>query len=135
MLYTIVYRSNALVDMDRYELNTLLHQARAKNKRLKITGLLLYANKKFLQVLEGEKARVLSLYKEIQNDSRHTKVVSLMENEIDKRLFPDWSMAYKNIDAEEYNNIPALSMFIDDEKVSMPFEYLLQFKKKTAEQD
>ena len=135
MLYTLVYKSDALVELDRYELNALLHQARAKNKRLKITGLLLYADKHFIQVLEGEEQRVLSLYKEIQHDSRHTKIEVLMENAIDKRMFPDWSMGYRKIDPNEYKNIPALSMFIDDDKISKPYELLLKFREEIFGED
>ena len=135
MLYTLVYKSTALVELDRYELNPLLHQARARNKRLKITGLLLYANKRFLQVLEGEEKNVLSLYSEIQQDPRHTKLEVLMQNPIDKRMFPDWSMGYRKIDSNEYKNIPALSMFIDDDKISKPYELLLEFREEVIKDD
>ena len=135
MLYTLVYKSTALVELDRYELNALLHQARARNKRLKITGLLLYANKRFLQVLEGEEKNVLSLYSEIQQDPRHTKLEVLMQNPIDKRMFPDWSMGYRKIDPNEYKNIPALSMFIDDDKISKPYELLLKFREEVIKDD
>ena len=135
MLYTLVYKSTALVELDRYELNPLLHQARARNKRLKITGLLLYANKRFLQVLEGEEKNVLSLYSEIQQDPRHTKLEVLMQNPIDKRMFPDWSMGYRKIDPNEYKNIPALSMFIDDDKISKPYELLLEFREEVIKDD
>ncbi len=86
-------------------------------------------------MLEGEEKNVLSLYSEIQQDPRHTKVEVLMQNPIDKRMFADWSMGYKKIDPKEYKNIPALSMFIDDDKISKPYELLLKFREEVSRED
>ena len=129
MLYTMVYKSDATTEMDRYELNALLHTARANNQSQGITGILLYADKHFIQVLEGEEQVVVQLYEKIEKDTRHINLFKLMANNIDKRMFPDWSMAYKKIDKEEYNNIPGLSLFLDDDRVSKPYDYLLKFKE------
>lgn len=113
---------------DRYALHNLLTVARNNNKRLEITGMLLYADKRFIQVLEGEKQTVLSLYNTIQKDSRHFNSKIVLETEIDKRNFPGWTMGYKNINPIEYKNIPGLNLFLDDDKVSKPYELLLSFK-------
>ncbi|MFT5396497.1 MAG: hypothetical protein ACI85N_001696 [Gammaproteobacteria bacterium] len=40
MLYTLVYTSDGFTELDDFELHNLLAQARDKNKRLDITGML-----------------------------------------------------------------------------------------------
>ncbi|MFT5396498.1 MAG: hypothetical protein ACI85N_001697 [Gammaproteobacteria bacterium] len=88
----------------------------------------MYSGKRFIQVLEGEKKTVLSVYEEIQYDVRHAKVVITMQNKIDRRMFPDWTMGYENIEPHMHKNIPGLTLFFDDEKVTKPHELLLAFK-------
>lgn len=128
MLYSLVYTSRGVRDFNRDDLLSLLFQARNRNERLEVTGLLLYAEGRFVQVLEGEESNVLTLYDDIQNDSRHINVTTLAENKIDKRMFPDWTMGYKNIDLEHYRNIPGLSLFLDNDQISEPYRLLFHFK-------
>ncbi|MBL1142570.1 MAG: BLUF domain-containing protein [Proteobacteria bacterium] len=128
MLYSLVYTSRAIRDYNRNDLLSLLLQARNRNKRLEITGMLLYTDSRFVQVLEGEEATVLSLYDDIRDDTRHVNVTTLVENNIDKRMFPDWTMGYKNIDLQHYRNIPGLNLFLDNEQISEPYRILLHFK-------
>lgn len=132
MLYSLVYSSNATKDYDRDDLLTLLLQSRNRNQRLEITGMLLYMESRFIQVLEGDEATVLSLYSDIQEDPRHFNVTVLVQNNIDKRMFPDWTMGYKNIDLEHYRNIPGLNLFLDKDSVSEPYRLLLHFKDDSS---
>ena len=132
MLYSLVYTSNAIMEFDRHGHHTLLSQARARNKQLEITGMLLYADKRFIQVLEGEKKNVLALYKVIEKDSRHFKVTTQIENEIDSRMFPNWTMGYKSILPEIYKNIPGLTLFLDNDELVCPYDLLLCFKNDPA---
>jgi FAD-dependent sensor of blue light len=128
MLYSLVYTSKAVRDYDHNDLLSLLLNSRTRNERLDITGLLLYADGRFVQVLEGEEETVLSLFNDIINDSRHFNVRTLTENNIDKRMFPSWTMGYKNINLEHYRNISGLSLFLDKDEISEPYKLLLQFK-------
>jgi FAD-dependent sensor of blue light len=114
MLYTVLYTSHAIMDFDRYDHNSLLAQSRYKNKQLEITGMLLYAGKRYIQVLEGEKNKVLSLFSEIQKDTRHYEVRILLQKDIPEREFVDWTMGYKMINKDEYHNIPGLNIFLDN---------------------
>jgi hypothetical protein len=59
-----------------------------------IAGLLLFNSKRFIQVLEGPRAAVESVYERIRQDDRHRGVVKLREAAIDSREFGDWGMAY-----------------------------------------
>lgn len=94
MLYELLYTSTSERDMDEYALLDLLIEARDKNVRLGITGLLVHQQQSFIQLLEGEKEQVLELYRSICADSRHTTATTVFEEEIEFRSFADWSMAY-----------------------------------------
>ncbi len=132
MLYSLVYTSKAIRDYGQDDLLSLLLQARNRNEHLEITGMLLYTDCRFVQVLEGEEETVLSLYNEIREDSRHINVTSLAQNNIDKRMFPDWTMGYKNIDLNHYRNIPGLNLFLDNDAISEPYRLLLHFKDDSS---
>ena len=60
--------------MSNDALKELLHVSRANNERNRITGMLLYKNGHFMQVIEGEEARVTELMNIIKKDIRHKNV-------------------------------------------------------------
>jgi hypothetical protein len=91
-LFQLAYESTAVRPMVANDFRELLQKARAKNKRLGITGLLLYAQGRFFQVLEGPESAVRSLYDTIRDDERHTNVETLLTTTITARTFPDWEM-------------------------------------------
>ncbi len=73
--------------------------------------MLLYIDETFFQVLEGNEESLHNLYKKIELDERHTKVVKLIEEPIDKRTFSDWSMGYAKATRAEFSTIPGLNDF------------------------
>jgi hypothetical protein len=106
-MYFLIYRSEATNHMAEKELKSLLTQSRNSNKMLDITGMLLYFDKKFLQLLEGEEAEVKNLYAKICGDERHSNVYTLKEGPSDDRLFPGWTMSFRLVSEEELANEPA----------------------------
>lgn len=111
-IFSIVYASSANHELEEAELQEILKQARLNNEKSGISGLLLYANGNFLQVLEGNKAAVLQLVQRIELDARHHGVIRLMEFTSKERSFPDWTMGYRQLSPNEmegalpgYNNI------------------------------
>lgn len=97
-LFRLVYRSQATTIFTRQELPELLHRARLKNQQQHLTGLLLYADHQFMQVLEGPEPALSALYAQIQADPRHTNVCTLSYEPIETRAFPDWRMAFASTD-------------------------------------
>lgn len=91
-VYQILYRSRATQPFSETQLQELLAWSRAHNTELNITGLLLYSDGRFVQVLEGPEAAVLALYARIQNDPRHSQVVTVREGLCSERRFADWTM-------------------------------------------
>jgi len=94
----LIYISSATSWPDETDLLQLLNQARSRNLRQNITGMLLYSNATYLQVLEGEPKDVHQIFDAINRDSRNNGVVKLHEADIQQRDFPDWSMGFKNLD-------------------------------------
>ena len=75
----------------------IARQARKKNSRLGITGLLIFDGERFCQHLEGEADRVLSLFDCIKIDSRHSGCQVLYQGNISQRKFARFSMGYATV--------------------------------------
>jgi hypothetical protein len=116
-MYYLVYISYTVGHIEEKDLEKILDQSKTNNQKLGLTGLLLFIEDKFIQVLEGEKQVVKDLYEVIQKDKRHRNVSTLIEGNIDKRNYPDWSMAFK-------------SMTGDQIKQNTGFEDILEYFKK-----
>lgn len=76
------------------DLLDILQQARHFNARQQIHGVLFYDNNYFFQCLEGERKAVLKLYHKITRDPRHTDIVQLSCEKIEKPAFQHWQMKY-----------------------------------------
>ena len=105
--------------MDINDLTALLTQSREKNARLKITGLLIYGKREFLQLLEGNKEDIFDLYNTIVKDKRHQQVNLLWDGAIDDRSFKDWSMAFLNIDDINLEKLKGYSSFLQQGLASL----------------
>ncbi len=79
---------------DDLTLTGILLQARENNTRNGITGALICRGDLFVQMLEGRRDVVMSTFARILRDERHVDVVNLLSRDIDKRLFPEWSMRH-----------------------------------------
>ncbi len=97
----IIYCSQANRDFTPEDLVALLVQSRRNNEPAGLTGMLLYSNKSFLQVLEGESAALDHVYGKIIDDPRHAGLRLLMDAEIPVRLFPEWTMGFSHVADDE----------------------------------
>jgi len=68
-LYCLVYTSVANQEMSDDSLKDLLKKSRLKNERKNVSGILLYLDPFFIQILEGEEAIVTVLFNFIKQDS------------------------------------------------------------------
>jgi len=68
-------------------------QARARNRRESITGVLLYCNGSFLQCIEGPRAGLNRVYASICEDGRHHRISELVREPVTRREYSEWSMA------------------------------------------
>ena len=103
--YCCTYVSSAVTPFSETELSDLLIQSRDSNAKYNITGMLLYAEGHFIQVLEGRKLDVITLMDNIQRDARHHNVCIIKLSELANRQFPDWTMGYQTIDLNEISEL------------------------------
>jgi len=93
-VHHIIYLSRATAPFTSADLQDLLVEARTHNAQLDITGVLLYGNEQFVQVLEGEASAVRKLYDSIKRDARHHNVSAYADKAIEQRAFEGWAMAF-----------------------------------------
>ncbi len=109
-LYCLVYTSIANKKMSDDDLEDLLKKIRKKNETRHVTGMLLYLDPFFMQVLEGEEAMVNDLFNLIKQDSRHHKISLIYKKPIEERYFSNWTMGFSKISHE---NIAIMEGFSD----------------------
>ncbi|WP_216726583.1 BLUF domain-containing protein [Hymenobacter siberiensis] len=96
-VYQMLYRSRATAPLSDEALGQLLHTARRFNAEHRISDILLYSAGHFVQVLEGSEEAVRNLYAAIQQDTRHTQVVTVSAGPTAERHFAGWSMAFGRV--------------------------------------
>lgn len=97
-IYQLLYVSGATRSIDREGILEILSASRRNNAKAGITGMLLYADGAFIQVLEGERSVVRKLIDRIRTDGRHRNFMELAERDAAARAFPDWQMGFKELD-------------------------------------
>ena len=91
MLSQYLYISTAPT-LPREEVDSILATSARNNPARGITGLLLFNDRNFLQLLEGEEGQVNALMETIFADPRHSGVSVLDRRGIAERTCPDWAM-------------------------------------------
>lgn len=136
-LFFLVYVSSATRPFSRSDLEELLATSRDNNARAGITGMLLYKEGNFMQVLEGEEEAVRAVYDKIGEDPRHRGEITLQEGFTEERQFPDWSMGFRDLLSPETRSVPGYSEFLNTPLTGQEFsedpsraqKLLLTFKK------
>ena len=121
MLFHLIYVSTAVAPMSDRDLLDLLQQSRARNARNRITGMLLYKDGNFMQVLEGDEANVMKIFADIEMDRRHKSVDVLRAEYIQHRDFPNWTMGFRNVDRIELSQEPGFTRFLEHDFKSKYF--------------
>lgn len=93
----LVYFSTLTLDLKKDtrqdQINVILRSAQLHNLEMGLTGALIYDEKWLAQILEGERADLLQLYKRIERYNRHTNVALVEMAEAPARYFEIWSMS------------------------------------------
>lgn len=110
-LIHLIYSSMAVRPFSQEELTRLLTNARFKNDKLGVTGMLLYAEGSFFQVLEGGPDVLDALLATIKNDKRHDKVTVIIREPIARRTFANWTMGYADITPGEAGELAGANDF------------------------
>ncbi len=106
-----VYISSAAPSFRPEDIQRLLEKSRLNNARLGLTGMLLYKEGQFLQMLEGPETVVQEMAAKISHDARHCSIVSLIRANEAQRLFPaSWMgfAGFEDVSPEQRTRIDAL---------------------------
>ncbi|WP_242202278.1 BLUF domain-containing protein [Aestuariivivens insulae] len=98
MIKTICYISDSTKPETLADLEALYLQAKANNHKYNITGILIYKNQNFLQVLEGEENAVNQTYIRISKDIRHKNIFEIINTNIEERIFQDYNFGFTIVD-------------------------------------
>ncbi len=111
-----IYASAAARAFNAHELAELLRRARENNARLELTGMLLYAEGSFFQVLEGPADVVDALYNKIEADERHDQMTRIIREPIPKRFFDTWTMGFYKVSREDLAGLAGVNDFFGKER-------------------
>ncbi|MEM8739309.1 MAG: BLUF domain-containing protein [Planctomycetota bacterium] len=136
MLHHLLYVSEADRNLQNYELQEMLVPLIENNRRLDITGLLLYGGGHFMQLLEGEREVIEDLFERICSDPRHHDVHRLLTFPVENRLFDDWSMSLLNLDMRTTLEETCMIQLVDEARraerqrrhTDLSIRYLVQFR-------
>lgn len=107
----LIYSSATAQPLSNEELEEILERSRTNNAVAGLTGMLLYDDGAFFQVLEGDSEAVEALYEKIEQDPRHTRVKKLIAEPIAERDFGEWTMGYPRVSKQDLKDIPGLNDF------------------------
>ena len=104
-LHRMVYTSARMKHCDEDAIAQILTASRKNNPKLNVSGLLIHTKDRFIQILEGSKANISSVYERIQKDDRHAGTSVRFFEPVAQREFGEWNMAHKSMatDSVQYN--------------------------------
>lgn len=131
-MYHIVYLSTAVKLMTDEELKDILTTSRKNNKEKNVTGVLLYCEGTFVQLIEGTEEDVKSIYTSVEKDTRHKNIILLISYAAKERVFPSWAMGFASANKEALKEIdgyidPAHPDFLKTDKNSQAIFILQTF--------
>lgn len=98
MKYAISYVSTVSSNLNETDIQKILDYSRDWNINHEITGILLFSEGNFFQVLEGEKELVTELFKNIKKDARHYNLIKIFEKEIFQEKFSGYKANFFSLD-------------------------------------
>ena len=82
------------------DIQNMLESAQRHNLKNGITGLLMYKENHFIQILEGSESAVLETMARIIQDRRNHHLRVMVESRSNQRIFENWAMAFHDGDID-----------------------------------
>ncbi len=130
-LVELAYVSAATRVLSTADLEEILRGARRRNATRGITGILLYHEGSFLQVLEGPANIVDGVFATISDDARHGHVQLVSRRIVGERSFAEWQMGFIDLSHHAWDIDGFVDFFRDgvrvcrDDHDTRPVERLL----------
>lgn len=112
-LVQLIYVSSAARLLDEQALRAILESSIRHNTPQAVTGMLLYANGAFMQVLEGDEAAVAETMSRIRADPRHHDIYELCASPVTAREFGAWSMGFRALTPADASTWPGYAQFFE----------------------
>jgi hypothetical protein len=109
-----IYASRATHALTPREIAELLAVARRNNAQRGITGMLLYVDRSFFQVLEGDEAVVDLTFRAISADARHSRITRIIAEPIAHRSFAEWTMGFSAVSLHDLGELTGENDFFTD---------------------
>jgi len=107
-MHRLVYCSSNKIlgsrEQIRAQIEQILAVSRKNNRRVQLTGALMFSSGCFGQVLEGHQDAIEATFERIQQDHRHGNVTVLDFAEVEGRVFGDWAMAHVGAAASQFSD-------------------------------
>jgi len=120
-LVELIYTSLSRAQNENNDVRDILASSERNNAAKSVTGLLLFDGNRYIQILEGERTDVESLFAEIIEDPRHHNLELLHKGDIAGRSFQTWRMAYESLPQglleELAENMGVYSLELDEQPV------------------
>jgi inorganic pyrophosphatase len=97
----------------------ILEHSQKNNAQLGLTGMLLYSDGIFCQLLEGDPDNVGFLFNKISKDDRHSHISVILDQNVPERLFAQWEIAFKQFKDEEQPNIEGWSDYLQNPNTAL----------------
>jgi|GEM_PF-705975 hypothetical protein len=104
----IVYVSSGVCEYAPDEVKKIADAGCRNNAENGITGILLYYNGNFMQLLEGAPNVVDETFERISSDDRHSGILKLQDAIVGERSFPDYNMGFCSIARDAASNVSDL---------------------------
>ncbi len=113
-MYQLIYISKSVLYFSKQDLDKLAAKSSVSNQNLGITGMLMYIDGEFMQLLEGNKSDVEQLMHQIHQDERHYSLNIIKEEYLEQREFSNWAMATQLMTKSH------LKLFLPEEHIDEP---------------
>lgn len=133
MIHQLVYLSFSSSPVTKNSIEEILKKAEVNNPKLDLTGILICNSNVFMQLLEGTKENIMKLMDKVEKDPRHDQVTIVHEGDVDERFFPDWSMAFRDINEFNKDFIEELIPYFAKEKAIENHDELIKLIENFSE--
>lgn len=133
-MHMICYISDYIKDVSQVEgvLKDIIAKAQNNNREKGITGALLFHNKKFVQVIEGQEQHLRDLMARIEKDPRHANTYVLIDTPVETRGFSNWNMEAFDLAEEKKFDADMMKKLTENFKTNLaPRSDTLMFYYKT----
>ncbi len=110
-IFHLVYISEAYDHICYSDIQEILDSSKSNNLKNDITGLLIYKDHHFIQILEGVEALVMETVARIIQDRRNHHVRVIVESKSNQRIFESWAMAFHDGDIDRSTSDLVVKLF------------------------